>query len=96
MPVIEIRAAFDAGVTLIPVLIGGAAMPKADELPSQLTELTLRNAVRLTHDNFKTDVEPLIGSLYEYLGFVPQTPYERFMESLPLSWGAKWNDKMRD
>ena len=43
---IEIAAALSRGKRVIPVLVGDARMPRADELPEELRPLSRRNAVR--------------------------------------------------
>lgn len=60
---IEIEAALSQGKHVIPVLVGGAAMPPADQLPNTLKPLSRRNAVRLTHERFHADCAGLIKSL---------------------------------
>src|SRR5262245_39307382 len=50
---IEIEAGLKLGKRVIPVLVNGAEMPRADSLPDHLKPLSRRNAVRLTHDRFK-------------------------------------------
>lgn len=42
---IEIETALARGVTLIPVLVGGAAMPAKEDLPATMAEFADRNAV---------------------------------------------------
>ena len=41
----EIRTALDRNVEIIPVLVGGAAMPKPDQLPDELKPLSTRNVL---------------------------------------------------
>jgi hypothetical protein len=48
---------------VIPVLVGGAAMPAAVELPRPLRQLAACQAVELRHRSFDEDVEQLIASL---------------------------------
>jgi formylglycine-generating enzyme required for sulfatase activity len=60
---IEIEAALAQGKRLIPVLVGEARMPRADELPDAMKPLARRNAVRLTHERFRPDTQGLIGAL---------------------------------
>lgn len=60
---VEIETALTEQKLIIPVLIGDARMPAADELPDSLGLLATRNAVRLTHDRFRTDCEKLISAL---------------------------------
>jgi hypothetical protein len=55
----EIAAALRRGVTVIPVLVGGARMPVASDLPAELADLSLRNAVEIRDERFDRDVEEL-------------------------------------
>jgi TIR domain-containing protein len=49
---IEIKAALDQGKRVIPVLVGGASMPRADVLPEEIRPLARRNAVGLRPERF--------------------------------------------
>jgi hypothetical protein len=60
---VEIESALKQGKRVIPVLVHEARMPRADELPEALRPLATRNAVRLTHERFRADVQGLIGAL---------------------------------
>lgn len=61
---IEIEAALERNIPVIPVLVGGATMPLATELPETLSALAFRQAMYLRPDpDFRTDVQKLIGSL---------------------------------
>jgi TIR domain-containing protein len=55
----EIGAALKRRVTLIPVLVGGATMPAAADLPAELAELSFLNAVEIRDEHFDQDVEEL-------------------------------------
>jgi hypothetical protein len=55
----EIEAALDSGVTVVPVLIGDASMPRRDELPERLAGLTRRNAITITDERWDFDVARL-------------------------------------
>jgi hypothetical protein len=61
--VIETAAALERDVRVIPVLIDGARMPLAHELPDRLRGLTRRNAVELSTVSWHNDVEALLVSL---------------------------------
>ncbi|HST60891.1 MAG TPA: TIR domain-containing protein [Longimicrobium sp.] len=63
----EILAALKARKRLIPVLVGGARMPRVDKLPPELAALAGKNAVTLSHATWRTDVNRLITSLERYL-----------------------------
>jgi hypothetical protein len=60
---LEIASALTRDVALIPVLVRGATMPAAQELPSDLRELVFRNAVELSHASWRRDVVVLIDAL---------------------------------
>ncbi len=60
---LEIRSALTAGVRVIPVLVDGAAMPKAEDLPEDLRDLVRRNAAVLNHISFTRDVQALVDQL---------------------------------
>jgi hypothetical protein len=60
---IEIESALRQGKRVIPVLVHEARMPRPDELPEGIRPLATRNAVRLTHERFRADVQGLIKAL---------------------------------
>ena len=62
---VEIASALNQGKRVIPVLVGDAAMPNERELPDDLRPLVTRNAVRLTHERFRTDTLGLIKALQQ-------------------------------
>ena len=59
----ELAAALAQGKRLIPVLVGGATMPEARELPTTLTELARRQAHALDDKRFKFELDALIRSI---------------------------------
>jgi hypothetical protein len=50
-------------VRVIPVLVQGAEMPQADELPDDLAALARRNAFELRDTRWRDDVRSLIAAL---------------------------------
>lgn len=60
---LEIEAALDRDIRVIPVLVGGADMPHADELPGKLANLATRNAVELSDRRFRSDAQFLIEAI---------------------------------
>jgi formylglycine-generating enzyme required for sulfatase activity len=64
---IEIESALRLGKRVIPVLVHEAKMPGPDELPEAIRPLARRNAVRLTHERFRADVQGLINALQRAL-----------------------------
>jgi hypothetical protein len=60
---IEIAAALQRSIPVIPLLLDGARIPKADELPEDLRELALRNGMEVRHASFQDDMNRLIRGL---------------------------------
>lgn len=54
-------------VLLIPVLVGGARMPRREDLPPELQAMTRRNALELSDGRWTYDVGRLLGTLDELL-----------------------------
>jgi hypothetical protein len=55
------------GVRVIPVLIDGAAMPRAEELPGELAQLSTRQGVKINASAFARDTDELIGWLRDII-----------------------------
>lgn len=64
---LEIRAALKRGVRVIPALVDEARMPAAGDLPDGLRALASRNAVRLDHETFTSDVGRLLSAVERIL-----------------------------
>jgi hypothetical protein len=56
---LEIGKALERGIRVIPVLVAGAAMPRAEDLPGDLRELSERQAVEVRDTHFHQDAEQL-------------------------------------
>jgi len=61
--VIEITAALSRDIRVIPVLVDGTQMPKANELPDPIKPLVRRTAVEMRNDQFDRDAEALIEEI---------------------------------
>jgi formylglycine-generating enzyme required for sulfatase activity len=66
---IELRKALARGIPVVPVLLDGAEIPDAGQLPDDLLQLVRRNAEFIDHRTADTDV----GRLIERLG-LPKSP----------------------
>ena len=66
--VLEIQTALESGKRVIPVLVQGAAMPRAEALPMAIRSLTRKNAVTLRHDRFKVDCQGLVDAIKDRSG----------------------------
>ena len=65
--VLEIQAALERDIHIIPVLVDGADMPERYDLPEGLQQLTRRNAVRLDHETFRSDIGTLLDAVERML-----------------------------
>ena len=64
---IETASALKRDIPVVPVLVHGAAMPRAEDLPDDLKALAFRNAVELTHARWESDVQLLAKALRPYV-----------------------------
>src|SRR4029453_17493972 len=64
---LEITTALERRIRVIPVLVGGASMPRSTELPDVLQPLARRQAL-VVGDHFHPDVGRLIAALETVLG----------------------------
>ena len=64
---IETASALKRDIPVIPVLVRGARMPSAEQLPPELKELAYRNCIELTHARWKSDVQLLTDALRRLL-----------------------------
>src|SRR5262249_36305011 len=60
---IEIGAALQRTIPVIPILLDGAKVPKPSQLPKELEELSLRNGLDVRHVSFHNDIDKLVRSL---------------------------------
>jgi TIR domain len=60
---LEIEAALRNNKPVIPVLVEGATMPSADQLPDSLKPLLRRHAIRISHPTFESDLGALVRAL---------------------------------
>ncbi len=64
---LETASALKRDIPVVPVLVHGARMPRADQLPVDLADLAYRNGVELTHARWDSDVQVLIKALSPYV-----------------------------
>lgn len=71
---LEIAAALRRDIPVVPVLLRGAKMFRAEELPGDIADLAYRNAVELTHARWKSDIQILMKALRPLVGSNSETP----------------------
>jgi hypothetical protein len=64
---IEIRTAIDRDTPIIPVPVGGAAMPRRDELPEDIRAFAQQQAIEITDSRWEYDAQRLSESVAELL-----------------------------
>ena len=65
---LETASALRRDIPVIPVIVRGATMPHADQLPEDLRDLAYRNCVELTHARWSSDLQLLLTALHRQLG----------------------------
>src|SRR4029453_10343079 len=60
---LEIDAALKRNIPITPVLLQGAQMPDAEQLPPDLAALAYRNGFELSHNRWDSDVRELLRRL---------------------------------
>jgi hypothetical protein len=65
---LEIAAALARDIPVIPIVLDGARIPKSDELPEDIRELSMRNGLDVRHASFDGDMDKLITQLKGSLG----------------------------
>jgi hypothetical protein len=69
---LETVAALKRDIPVIPVLVHGARMPRAEDLPAELKDLAYRNYVELTHTRWQSDVQLLVKALRPHVDPHPE------------------------
>jgi TIR domain len=87
---VELAAALQRAIPVIPILLDGARVPKADRLPKELEALTLRNALDIRHVSFGSDMHKLIRALEPLLASSDQIG-----ATLPAEFGEGFHKHSR-
>jgi hypothetical protein len=82
---IEIATALQRNIPVIPILLDGAKVPRADRLPMDLQELEQRNGLDVRHVSFHSDMDKLCRWLKERSGQFDSPPV------LPTQSEESWN-----
>lgn len=82
---LETGSALKRDIPVIPVLVHGAAMPRAEDLPQDLQELAYRNGVELTHARWDSDVQVLIDALRPHVGVEQKAARDAASASAPAA-----------
>lgn len=67
----EIETALERGIPIIPVLVRGAHMPRQEDLPDSLKELSKRQGTHIHEVHWRQDTEELTKGVEQALGLAP-------------------------
>lgn len=59
----ELRTALSRPLLVLPVLVGGARMPRPGQLPEDIRAITAKNALPLRHESFDDDTENIVTAV---------------------------------
>lgn len=62
---LEIGKALERNIRVVPVLVGGATMPRPEDLPENLRDLSERQAVEIRDAHFHQDADQLLAVLHK-------------------------------
>lgn len=77
----EVAAALRRNIMVIPVLVGGATMPSATDLPGEVSALSRRHALEIRAASFEEDAKLLAAALQKAPGLA-----QRQRHALPKQW----------
>jgi formylglycine-generating enzyme required for sulfatase activity len=77
---IEIAAALKRKIPVIPILLDGTSVPKAERLPDDLKTLARRNGLDVRHASFRSDMDRLVRALRGTGATPPAQPAARSRE----------------
>jgi hypothetical protein len=92
----EIGLALKEKIRTIPVLVEGASMPEADQLPDDIRDLADLSSCELRHRSFLRDVDELIAELGGSAATSPAKPDagDEFLSALGKSFAAKLGERL--
>jgi len=62
---LEIAKALERNIRVVPVLVGGATMPRPEDLPEDLRELSERQDIEIRDSHFRQDAEQLLALIHK-------------------------------
>lgn len=89
---IETASALKRDIPVVPVLVRGVQMPRAEQLPDDLKDLAYRNCIELTHARWRSDIHLLIEALRRMRGDASQiaiAPIQQATDSPPQASSNK-------
>lgn len=87
---LEVEAAITRNIRIIPILLDGARMPRADELPPSLAKLARRQALELSPSRFTYDAGLLLRALEKALTVTRPSPVDPKVTDAGSDLVARW------
>jgi len=85
---LEISTALQRNIRVVPVLVDGAELPVAEQLPDDLQPLLKRQAYEISNKRWKYDTDELIKFLVRSIGITPKYQTQQPVKQ-EKSWWAK-------
>ena len=82
---LEIEAALERNVRVVPVLVDEAELPPRSDLPESLQALVRRQTLRLSHDQFRLETERLIKDIVGLSGPAAAAPGQPAETATPVA-----------
>jgi hypothetical protein len=92
---IEIGAALKRDIPVIPVLIDGTKIPRADLLPEDIKGLSVRNGLDLRHSSFHVDMNRLVRELKATLSSTPSHDFTELLNELEGSLTTEQSERLQ-
>ncbi len=89
---VEIETALQRSIRVVPILVDGAELPQAQDLPQGLQPLILRQALQLTYTGFRSQVESLLETVAGVLEGEPGRGEPRATQSA----GGQYREQYQD
>jgi hypothetical protein len=85
---IEISAALERNIPVIPIIVDDAEIPAPNMLPVDLQPLSFRNGMRVRHESFKADMQKLVIFLQTHFAAQPggETQRHRSHAASTIVW----------
>ena len=94
---IEIESALTREIPIVPLFVGGASMPSAEDVPQSIRPVVYRNGIPVRSDpDFHTDMDRVIAGLDGYGRPAPPSPAETAAPSRPMPIPPAVHDCHRD
>ena len=82
---LEVEAGLGRGIPVVPVLVQGATLPSAKDLPPSLAALATRHAATLDHAEFHADAERLCDRLRPVIDASEVSPLRRWWPAAAIA-----------